>query len=331
MTADVHLVADPAVLADLPAGPVDRLGAEAWALTRPDAHLVRVEGGALVGRLSMWRDGPPVPGRAGARSGCLGHAAWTDPEVGEGLIEEGAAWLREQGATLALGPMDGSTWFVYRVVTGSDGSPPFAMEPAPPAAVAEAFGRAGFTPVAQYLSSRIDALPDLAAEAAEARSRLGDGGVRLRPFDAADAEAELRRLYPLLLNAFSDNAFYAPLDEPRYLAAYRAVLPHADPRLILVAEREGEPVGVVLALPDVAQAARGEAVDTVLVKTLAVGPDERGRGLGGALVLVVQEEARGLGYTRAVHALMHADNASVRISRHLGAPFRRYALLARDL
>lgn len=331
MTDGVYTVTDAADLEGVPDGPIGRLGADAWALTRPDIHLVRVEAGALVGRLSVWAEGPPVPGRPDARAGCLGHAAWTGPEVGEELVEAGAVWLRDGGATVALGPMDGSTWFAYRVVTESDGSPPFAMEPTPPPVVAEAFGRAGFEPVAHYLSSRIDALPDLGDEAAEAARRLGDTGLRVRPFTGGDAEAELRRLYPLLLRAFADNAFYAPLDEPRFLATYGTVLPYVDPRLVLIAEREGRPVGVVLALPDAAQAARGEAVDTLLVKTLAVDPAERGRGLGGALVLLVQEEARRLGVTRAVHALMHAENASVRISRHLGVPFRRYALLGRDL
>ena len=84
-------------------------------------------------------------------------------------------------------------------------------------------------------------------------------------------------------------------------------------------------------MPDAAQAARGEAVDTVVVKTLAVDPEARGAGLGGALVRAVQERARRKGYRRAIHALMHDGNASTRISRRLGRPIRRYALLGREL
>jgi len=69
----------------------------------------------------------------------------------------------------------------------------------------------------------------------------------------------------------------------------------------------------------------------VVVKTLAVAPEARGRGLGGALVRAVQEAARAKGYRSAIHALMHAENDSVKISRHLGRPIRRYALLGRSL
>ncbi|MEM7789460.1 MAG: hypothetical protein AAF594_17200, partial [Bacteroidota bacterium] len=243
MTDGLHALATPDRLGDLPVG-IDRLGAEMWALTRPDVHLVRIENGRLVGRLSAWTAGPE------AGTGCLGHALWDGPGAGRDLVEAGCEWLSGQGAEAMLGPLDGSTWFAYRVVTESDGSPPFRGEPTPPAAVNAAFESAGFAPVAYYLSSRVEALPDRSAEAAAARARLGEAGLTLRPFRLDAAEAELRALHPLLLCAFAGNAYYTPLDEARFLATYRAMLPLVDPRLVLVAERDGVPAAVVLAYPD---------------------------------------------------------------------------------
>lgn len=316
MTDGLHVLDTPDRLGELPAG-IARLGADAWALTRPSVHLALLEGGAFVGRLSAWERGP-------GDAGCLGHCGWADPEAGRTLVEAGCAWLAERGATQALGPLDGSTWFSYRVVTESDGSPPFLLEPAPPFSINEAFGAAGFTHVAHYLSARVDPLPDRVGEAEAARARLGAAGITVRPFRLADAEAELRSLHPLLLRAFARNHYYSPLDEARFLMAYRAVLPLVDPRLVLVAEREGAPVGIVLAYPD-------PGAEAVVLKTLAVDAAERGAGVGGALTVLVEEAARRAGWTRSIHALMHAENASVRISDRLGVPFRRYALLGRDL
>lgn len=330
MTDGLHVLPEAGALADLP-DDACRLGDDVWALTRPDAHLVLLKAGRLIGRLSVWADGPPVPGRPDAAPGCLGHAAWEDLEGGGRLIEAASGWLRDRGRTLALGPIDGSTWFPYRVVTESDGSPPFALEPWPSAAVARAFGRAGFDPVAHYISSRVDELPDRAVEAEERVALLGADGVRVRPFETAAGDEELRRIFPLLTSAFAGNPYYTPLDRDRFLALYGPLVSRIDTHLVLVAEREGRPVGVVLAFPDHAQASLGGGVDTVIVKTLAVDPAERGRGLGAALVEIVQERARAAGQRRAIHALMHAENASVRISRHLGVPFRRYALLGCDL
>jgi GNAT superfamily N-acetyltransferase len=101
--------------------------------------------------------------------------------------------------------------------------------------------------------------------------------------------------------------------------------------LILMAERESELVGFMFAVPDVLQARRGQAADTVILKTIAVHPDAAGIGLGGALIDLVQRSARQLGFRRAIHALMHEQNVSRRISNRYARTFRRYALFARQL
>ena len=336
MTNGVHRIDHPNDLASIPAGPVAPLDLREWALTRPDVHLVRIAGGMLVGRASLWwTDPPPVPDDPGAVAGRVGHVAWDAAGVGSELLASALEVLTANGCTLALGPLDGSTWFTYRVVTDATLDDvlqaPFGLEPTPPVAVNAAFDAVGFRPVARYLSSLVDPLPDESDRLDVDLRRLGEDGVAVRPFDGERGEEELEALYPLLLRAFADNPFYTPLDRDRFLASYRALLPHVDPALVLVAERAGRPVGVALGLPDLAQAVRGEAVDTVIVKTLAVDPDERGAGLGGTLVRAVHEAARDRGLRRAIHALMHEGNASVRISRHLGRPIRRYALLARSL
>ena len=289
----------------------------AEALTRPDGGLALVRDGRVAASAALWWRAPVVADRP---TGRIGHAAWADPDDGARLLAAAADSLRQRGQAQAVGPLDGSTWFGYRVVTESDGRAPFWLEPAPAAAISQAFARAGFRPVARYLSSAVDAL------ASEADDRLADG-LAVRSFRTADWVP----LHDVLLRAFAGNPFYAPLDLDRFLALYGPLVSQVDPDLVLVAEAEGRPVAVVLALPDLAQARRGEPVDTVIVKTLAVDPAWRGRGLGGLLVRQVQERARQRGFRRAVHALMHADNASVRISAALGTPFRRYALLGRDL
>lgn len=329
MTDGVHSLADLAGVQGAPAASV-------FALTRPDDVLGLVRGGRLVAFCALWWRGPVRLDAADVEVGRLGHPMWDDAADGAALLAAALDRLRREGIARAVGPLDGSTWFAYRVVTnpapgGGETAAPFALEPWPPPAVGEAFEAAGFVPVAHYLSSRVDALPDESARLADERRQWAEAGVTLRPFRLDEADAELRALHPLLLAAFADNAYYAPLDLDRFLALYRPLVARVDSDLVLVAEAEGRPIGVVLAFPDLAQAGRGEPVDTVIVKTLAVHPDRRGGGLGGALVRAVQEAAREEGVRSAIHALMHAENASVRISRHLGRPIRRYALLGRDL
>ena len=332
-TDGVHSVARRPM--DLPDGPVAPVDAPAWEVTRPDQHLVSVERGTLVARCSVWwTAASALPERPDAVVGRIGHVAWADAAAGAALIGHAMAALAAHGCTHAVGPMDGSTWHAYRVVTdaapsGGAPEPPFAMEPVPPPAVTAAFVAAGFSPVAHFLSSRVDALPDGSAAWSADRSRLRALGVEVQAM--GDAEDALAAIYAVSTEAFAGNPFYTPLAHDAFLATYRPLLPHLDPRLVLLAWRGGTPVGFAFGLPDLAQAARGEAVDTVIVKTVAVAASARGGGLGGALVRGLHEAARTAGYRRALHALMHEANASVRISTHTARPMRRYALLGQAL
>jgi hypothetical protein len=75
--------------------------------------------------------------------------------------------------------------------------------------------------------------------------------------------------------AFSGNFLYTPITEQELMAANRSLLPCVRPELVLLAERERDLVGFMFALPDMLQARRGEAVDTIRRYTLfsrAPGP-----------------------------------------------------------
>jgi hypothetical protein len=90
-------------------------------------------------------------------------------------------------------------------------------------------------------------------------------------------------------------------------------------------------VGFIFALPDALQSTRGEAIDTVIIKTVAVLPERAYAGLGAFLVDMCQEISRSLGYRKAIHALMYDANNSRNISNRYARVIRRYTLFARKL
>ncbi len=166
---------------------------------------------------------------------------------------------------------------------------------------------------------------------AAAATRLEAAGYRFRALDLSALERELHQLFEVSLAAFAANLLYAPIAEREFLAQDQALLPKVDPRLVLLAERDGRIVGYVFAVPDLLEAALGSRPHTMIVKTLAVHPDHAGGGIGGVLTDRAQQVARALGFTRVIHALMHETNVSQRISHRYGQPFRRYALFSRRL
>jgi GNAT superfamily N-acetyltransferase len=302
---------------------------ELVARQHPDAQWMLLGGdGEPKGRCSLWWT--HTPPHAGQRLGYVGHYAAREPASAARLLDHACEQLGSH-CTLAVAPIDGGTWARYRLLTERGDEPVFFLEPDNPDDWPGHFTANGFTPLAQYYSALNDRLDRPDPRTAELARRLADQGVRLRCLDLDRFEQELRALYPLALASFAGNFLYTPITEEGFLAQYLPVRPHVRPQLVLVAEKEGRPIGFVLALPDLLQARRGQPIDTVIVKTLAVHPEHTGGGLGTLLVAHCQDEAARLGYRRAIHALMYEANASRRISGHTARTIRRYTLFARSL
>jgi GNAT superfamily N-acetyltransferase len=327
----VALAEDLARFCRLPEMP--RLRPDAPALRQADAHLVAHDVAGQAGaRASLWwTHAPPHPEQ---RIGCIGHFAATAPGAAAALLARAEALLAEAGCTLAAGPLDGNTFRDYRFVTrrAFDGvaRPPFLLEPDNPDAWPAAFVAAGYTPLAEYYSA-IAPLDGPDPRWAEFAPKIAAQGITLRALDPAAFEVELARLYDVVMTSFTQAFLFAPIEREEFMAQYAPLRALLTPQLVVLAEQEARLVGFMLALPDLAQAQRGETVDTVILKTAAVLPEVGGSGLGSALAAYTHTVAFELGFRHAIHALMHASNVSRKISAHYARPLRQYTLFAKPL
>lgn len=298
-----------------------------WRRDAPDDHWLVERDGRAVARASLWWS--HVPAMPGEIIGLVGHYAAADADAGSTLLRHAVTVLASHGCTIAVGPLDGSTWHAYRLVTERGTEPPYFLEPDTPDDWPAHFAAAGFDVLAGYTSALVSPIPPSPPAMDEVARRLEPQGYTLRPVDPSRAAAELDALYEISIAAFAGNFLYTPIDRDAFHAQYGAILPTIDPRLVLLAEHAGAVVGYVFVVPDLLEQARTGRARTAIVKTLAVHPAHNGRGLGGLLVDRVQRAAADLGFTRVIHALMFASNRSQQISRHYGTPFRRYALFSR--
>lgn len=298
-----------------------------------DAHWLVVDsGGAPLARCSLWWS--TTPSLPDARLGLLGHYAAQDEAAARLLLAHARAQLAAQGCTQAVGPLDGNTFRHYRFVTNRavDGvaRPPFFLEPDNPDAWPRQFEAAGFAPLARYFSA-IGPLPEADPRLDTLAARVQDAGIHVRPANLDAFEAELNAIYTVTAQSFTHNFLYTPIERDEFLAQYRPIQPYARPEFVLIAEQAGEPVGFMFAVPDLAQAQRGAPVNTLIAKTTAVRPDLGGHGLASYMLALVQQAARALGYTQVIHALMHEDNNSRKISAHYAAIMRQYTLFTVEL
>jgi GNAT superfamily N-acetyltransferase len=294
----------------------------------PDAALLDDEAGTPVGRASLWWRA--TPSYRSERVGLIGHCAAIGAAAAVRMLEAACAHLANAGCTIAIGPMDGSTWRRYRLLTERGDEPTFFMEPDNHDDWPGHFKAAGFGVLAQYYSALCEDLGAIPPSPAVAQ-RLLKHGYTVRPIELARIEAELSALWSLATDAFADNFLYSPISEDEFITLYMPLLPVLRPELVLIAEHGGQAVGFGLSVPDVLQAQRGQPIDTFVFKTLGVASRMNQRGIGKWIFDCTIQAARGLGLHRAIFALMHADNPSGRLVHPAGRDFRRYALYGRKL
>lgn len=302
---------------------------ELIARQRPDVQwMLRDADGTTAARCSLWWSG--TPSHSGHRLGYIGHFAARDPGAAAELLNRACEQLTDR-ASLAVAPIDGNTWNPYRLLTERGTEPVFFLEPDNSDDWPAHFMESGFAPLANYYSALNEDLSRSDPRTGELMHRLTEQGIRLRCLNLHRFGEELKALYPLALSGFQRNFLYTPISEEDFLAQYLPVRPYLRPQLVLIAEKEERPIGFMLSVPDLLQARRGQTIDTIILKTVAVHPEHAGGGLGTLLVAHSQNEAARLGYRRAIHALMYEANNSRRISSHTARTIRRYTLFARPL
>ncbi|HSS66547.1 MAG TPA: hypothetical protein VLS27_19110, partial [Gammaproteobacteria bacterium] len=296
----------------------------------PDLRVsVSGAGGETLGSCALWwRDTPRFQGRT---VGYIGKYSARDPESAGRLLHVACRRLAGQGRMLAIGPVDGSTWMDYRCIVDAGSEPPFFLEPRNPPECPDHFRAAGFEPLAYYRSSVQEDLSTHDARLVTADARMKDIGIRIRAFDTQRVEEELRRIHALTLESFTQSLLFKPIPVDTFIARYRVLMQTIDPELVLLAEHRGRLVGYLFALSNALELTRGQRIETVILKTIAVLPARQYAGLGHVLAMHGAGQARALGYTRAIHALMREGNGSANWSARLGRPIRRYALFAKAL
>lgn len=243
--------------------------------------------------------------------------ASNEPALVQSLLREAATWLRAQGATQVIGPMDGDTWHRYRVNVGPFDAPPFLLEPFNPTYYASLWSP--FEVIERYSSKRVDDIAPLTEKLGSMHARAMQRGYTIQPMNPARLESELERIWQLSLTIFRSNPFYFDITLESFLKLYEGVDRLIVPDLILFVREKDEDVGFLFAYPDAEE-------NVVNYKTIGVLPSHRRGYLGWALLHQAYASALELGRPVANHCLMHESNASQSMDAGHGTTFREYYL-----
>lgn len=266
-------------------------------------------------RLTLYRDGPDWRGPTMAVAGLK----FTSEKAGAALLDTAAQIARTAGAGALLGPMEGDTWHSYRLVTKSDGSAPFLMEPKSGPHDLAAFEAARFDRVGEYFSASVPLSEATASAPANPQDDL-----KITTWDGQNPDALFTEVHALSCAAFAKNAFYKPISIDDFLPMYMPIVPLLKRDLIFFArDPAGALQGFLFGIPNYAE---GPAPKSAILKTYA----SLHKGAGYLLSDAFYRAAQKAGYETAVHALINSENLSAMRSAANGAKiFRRYALMGR--
>lgn len=245
--------------------------------------------------------------------------------VATGLLEKACHWLKTKGAGRALGPLNFNTWFPYRLRTGPQGDLRFAWEPVNPPEYVNFMTSFGFSELERYHSVGNQDLDAVIEKTKSSHEQALAAGYKIRNLDSANLIAkEVPMLYEISMQGFKDNFLFEPIPLDAFKQLYVPIANKADISLArAVTDAKGRDVGFFLIFED---------QDYMVMKTVAVKPEARGKGLSNALVYSAALAAKQKGLDRCISALVKSGAQSESYAKKSKFLWKHeYALFQKDL
>lgn len=312
----------------------------------PDFHFYLEENKEIKACCSIWIHTDMIDEK-GVRAGAIGHFEACNEDSAKIVLMEACSKLQEEGEAYVIGPIDGSTWNSYRLVTHSDGSMPFLMEPKYKQGYSQWLENIGFKPTYQYFSTK-ETIENVIEEDTKVsqsetmQSKLEQGElesnelgqcdnekqrlVEIKTIKLTQLEEALDKIYEISIQSFKSNLFYKPIERATFKAMYRGYQQFLVEDLILIAEKAGRPVGFIFAVPNYFDQTRR----SVIIKTIAVLPEYQQEGIGKKLYQEITNKALNLGFTEFITALIYKGNHSQKLCESAKV-MREYTLFRKEL
>lgn len=215
---------------------------------------------------TAWRDGKLV-GRASAQIDQEHLKKWNDgvgffgffdtiedPAVAKALFDAIEAWMRARGIQRLRGPLSLSINEECGTLVDGFDTPPMVMMSHHTKYQGALIEGAGFSKIKDLFCWRYD-VSDLPPRAQKAFDEIkGMPEVRLRTIDPKNIEAELRLVLDIQDDAWRDNWGHVSLTPTEGKKAVEALKLVVEQELAIMAEIDGRPAGMCIALPNLNEA-----------------------------------------------------------------------------
>ncbi len=249
-----------------------------------------------------------------------------DQEAASALFQAASRWLKEKGMEQVRGPANPSVNDEYGLLVEGFEQRPVIMMPYNPPYYVRLIEEAGFARIKDLYAYELDSrtvFSDKLIRGAEiVRKRTG---VTIRPINMDDFGNEVMRIRELYIRGWSRNWGEVPMTEEEFGSLAKDLKMVIEPRIALIAELKGRPVGFALTLPDyneiLIKNRRGyllpalvrlllfrKRIHSARVMVLGVLPEYQATGLGGVLFYETGRRSVEAGYTHGEAGWVLEDN-----------------------
>lgn len=200
----------------------------------------------------------------GTREGFVGlFESQNDPGLAAALFQPACEWLRQQGMTRVIGPVNLAFHHDVGVLIDGFDRPHSMMNAYNHRFYAGLFEANGFEAYKDLVSYEVNAPSGMPDKVVRLANRVrASGQVKIRQVDTSDPEGELRRIKAISESMLKPGAFgLSPMSEAELEHIVRKLKPLIlfRPELCLVAEVNDEPVAFCITVPDTNSAVKEAA------------------------------------------------------------------------
>ena len=219
------------------------------------AAFIAYRGKTAVGRVLVGDD-PIYNELHGTNVGTFGmFESVQDEAVAAKLLDTAADWVKKQGRTSIMGPIDFSTNYPLGLLIDGFDTPPRVMMNHHPPYYADLLEAWGLRKTKDLYSWWFTDPNDMVTRWAKRAERIAQrSGVVVRPFKVDDFQNEVERCRSVYNSARTANWGFSQLTEAEFDHMAKQLAKLAVPELTLLAEIDNKPVGFSITVPDVNEA-----------------------------------------------------------------------------
>jgi GNAT superfamily N-acetyltransferase len=277
-------------------------------------------------------------------------------EVASKLFEAAEGFLRNKGMTEIAGPVNPSTNDEAGLLIEGYGRPPVLLMTYNPGYYANLIEQNSYEKskdLYAWLLLTDTSRSDKLIRVTEAMRKRA--GITIRTFNKRDFTNEVKKIKNLYNSAWEKNWGFVPMTDEEFDFLAADLKQIYDPDFIFFAEKNGEPIGFALSLPDVNQAfaagpriprgmmnlpialwnliTKKKAINTVRILVLGVTKEHRGRGIDAMFYrrTIEMAEAKGFKFGEASWILEDNDMMNRACEMMHGKKYKTYRIYKKAL